>query len=214
MHNFFRCCSTAVFAFALMLAAPAKAQHSGQLGQANAGSVAAVPPATSASVPTSSASSDATLELFKSLSPEDRSLVVDQAMAAFNSMSPQEREALVQQAKAQLGSGGGATMSSEWEKLLTPEQKKAFSAQIEPHVQGASATPAANAATAAQPSVSSLLMQINNLPPEQQKSLLNALNARAATPAQTPAATPADPCAQYKTINPSFYASCVKRMAQ
>lgn len=214
MKNFIHVYIAAV-ALALPLAAlPAYAQQSGQSGFH---SVAERPGASSPSA----ATTDPTLEAFKSLSEEDRNEVLNQALEAYKSMSPEQKQSLVEQATAMNSTPGSAAANGEWEKLLSPEQQKMISSQIDTTPQN---TPAQKTAPAAQPlSMAALLQQIKSLPPAQQQALMNALKgqpapatpaaaAATATTAATPAAPAGDPCAEFKTANPAFYANCTKRM--
>ncbi|TAL40104.1 MAG: hypothetical protein EPN97_01205 [Alphaproteobacteria bacterium] len=170
----------------------------------------------------SSGSGDPTLDAFKGMSEKDRNEILNQALETYRNMSPEQKQSLVEQATALNSIPGMAATGAEWEKLLSPEQKKMISAQIEPSLK---TDPAQNtAAPTQQATMAALLAQIRNLPPNEQQTILNALKGQnAATPAPAvtatttaaapvPAAPPADPCAEYKTANPAFYANCTKRM--
>jgi hypothetical protein len=189
-------------------------------------SVADRPGGSSSSVTTDASSgggdSSAAMEAFKSLSPDDRNMLLQQAVASFKSMSPEERQALTEQAKAMGGDSGA--FGAEWDKLLTPDQKKMVSDQLGSLVKDAPADTAkepAKADTPMQDKVTALMIQIRSLTPAQQQALLNSLRqpggATTATPATTtapvtPAPVNADPCAEYKTANPAMYANCTSRM--
>ncbi len=160
------------------------------------------------------APADAAMQAFQGMSPEERNAMLQQAIETFKNMSPEQREALTNQAKSMGGDSG--SFGSQWDKMLTNDQKQMLHDQLQPYVKSTEQQMAdqPQAATAADP-VASLTQQIQNLSPEQKAALIKSLQGGASAPTPTAASGTsgqADACAAYQNINPAFYKACESRL--